>query len=255
MVPTLRVGSHAAICTLLNSQVRFFVMSLCLLTLLLSCGIGEPSDCDDRKDPAYEIIRVTTDDGIVICGRWFGAGETAVILSHMDGADQEGWREFAATLASHRYTAVTFNFRGHSPSEGTRDNLASDLDLNAVLKNVTDNGINEIYLFGAGTGAAASVKIAAKRDVLGIVILSPSFEHGGLDALEYVSKIQSPMLVIASEDDLEGRNLAVQYFENAPMTRLLEIFTGKSRGTDMLIGPTSENLRTRLLEFLKVYAP
>ncbi|MQF82812.1 alpha/beta hydrolase [SAR202 cluster bacterium AD-802-E10_MRT_200m] len=212
-------------------------------------------NCDERQDTSYDIMEITTDDGVVLCGRLFGEGDSAVILSHMNDVDQEGWREFAVTLASHRYTAVTFNFRGHSPSEGLKADLDSESDLNAVLKDVTAMGFRDIYLFGAGIGASASVKVAAKEKVSGVVTISPSLEHGGLDAVQQVSNVNSPILIIVSEDDYQGRDLATKYFENAPQTRLLEIFTGDSRGTDILIGRNGENLRTRLLEFLKVFAP
>src|SRR6185369_9364637 len=50
-------------------------------------------------------------DGVVLHGRAFGAGTTAVILSNMGDNDPAAWNAFAPWLAAKGYRVLTYSFR------------------------------------------------------------------------------------------------------------------------------------------------
>ena len=178
-----------------------------------------------------------------------------MVLAHMFPADQESWREFAEVVAEEGHTALTFNFRGYKPSGGEMEISKIDRDVEAVLRYLCDSGVSGVFLFGASMGGTASVKVAARQDVLGVATLSAPTEFRGLEALAEVGQVTAPKLFIAAEDDGDAQKSAAAYFDAAVQPRLLEIYAGNEHGTRLLEGRHATNVRERLLEFLEVFTP
>jgi len=192
------------------------------------------------------------DEPIVLSGRLFGRGQTGIILAHMRPADQTSWFQFATDVAATGgYTVLTFDFRGFGDSSGEKEFNRVDTDLEAAFKYMQDElGIRKVFLVGASMGGTASLLVAARKDVAGVVSISSPAVYLDIDALAVVSSIKAPKLFITSEDDVPAQRSQEQFWEQARDPKEQEIFEGDGHGTDLFGTPAGARLRARLLDFL-----
>ncbi|MEE9162140.1 MAG: alpha/beta fold hydrolase [Candidatus Neomarinimicrobiota bacterium] len=193
------------------------------------------------------------EDGVKLRGRFFGRGNVYVILAHMYPADQVSWYPFAQVLAEAGYKAFTFDFRGYGVSEGEKVIPSIDRDLEAALELARARGATQVFLVGASMGGTAALKVAAREDVSGVVVLSAPLEFKGLDAGDDVSMVSEPLLLIASERDRSAAASATRIFEDAPGGAELSLLPGSAHGTDMLESNAGDEVRELLLEFLRTH--
>lgn len=229
--------------------LRFPWLAAAVLALaaIAACS-GEPTaDCPDG-DAAFE-----SSDGVPLCGRHYGSGAVTVVLAHMRPSDQESWRPFAETLAGEGYAAFTFNFRGYEPSGGDRDIGLIDFDLGGALDYLAAQGVDRPVLVGAGMGGTAAVKVAANRDVAGVIALSAPAAIDGLSAADFIPVVDEPKYFIVAEDDTGARLDGAALYDASAEPRYFEVFTGGEHGTDLVYGRHSALVQGRILELLELF--
>ncbi len=231
-----------------------------LLALFLSAS------CDDGTSPVLtEPPPITPsdetqnvgipfeDDGdlITLRGHLFGPqNDVGVVLAHMRPNDQRAWFGFAQELADNGYAALTFDFRGYGETGGDEDLGKLDDDLAAALRFLqVDRRKDTVFLIGASMGGTAALVVASQQRVAGVVAVSPPAEFEGLDAVEAVSNITAPKLLVASEDDTEA--IGFQDLLDAASEPVdSEVYPGNAHGTNLLQSEHSAALRALILQFL-----
>lgn len=196
----------------------------------------------DGADVTFE-----TADGLVLEGREFGSGSTAVILAHMRPANMESWFEFAEVLTAEGYSALAFNFRGYGNSEG--DGFDVDTDVQAAVDFVTEHGAERVYVIGASMGGTGSVAASSQRPVAGTVTLSAPAEFEGTDALSAAADLTAPILLFAATADQPYPAHAEALAAAAPVDSEVVILSGSNHGTNMFQDHGQE-LTTAILAFL-----
>jgi pimeloyl-ACP methyl ester carboxylesterase len=201
------------------------------------------------QDLAGEHVSFTTSDGILLRGHLYGSGATGIILAHMFPADQSDWTDFAQVLAAHGYTALTFDFRGFTESEGRTDTKFADRDLLAAYQFLRPR-VSRIFIAGASFGAEAAILVAAREPVAGVICISTPISFGGLSVKEAVRQVRAPILFVTSEDDplVAGQPEILYRLAEAPKS--FQSFSGRAHGTAILFGPHGPELRNLMLQFI-----
>ncbi len=220
----------------MRSSIALFILVL----TLVGCG----------TDPFQKVTFQST-DGLGISGRIYGDGDTAVVLAHMFPADQGSWNQFARELADEGYVVLTFDFRGYGDSQGSKEISEIDRDLEGAVDYMRERGAHFFFLIGASMGGTASIKVAARRPVSGVVGLSAAAEFRGLEALEDAGQVDVPKLFITSQDDRTAR-LSVEALDgSSPGESEVLIIDGADHGTDMLKGSEGQRVKEAILSFLE----
>ena len=195
-----------------------------------------------------------TADGIQLSGHLFGDGDVGVVLSHMKPADQESWWPFARVLEDRGYQVLAYDFRGYRDSQGEVDIDSIDRDVQAALDFIKGEGASRVFLIGASMGGTASLKVASREEVTGVVTISapPSIE--GLDATEDVTEISAPKLFIAARNDRYYARSVDLFDQTAPDPKERQIVDGGAHGTDMLSGDSGPRVQGLIVDFLRRYA-
>ncbi|MDI6858484.1 MAG: alpha/beta fold hydrolase [Dehalococcoidia bacterium] len=217
--------------------------------VFLSCGDDEEA----TPTPApltSEKVSFHTEDGITIRGHLFGDGDVAVILCHMRPSDQTSWYPFAEELADAGYAALTFDFRGYGESDGEQELSLVDLDVEAALRAMRERGHDTVYLVGASMGGTASLMVAAREEVAGVVAISAPAQFEGLNAEEVIAEVGEPKLFIAAEGDASATTSLETLFELAPEPKEQRVFGGSAHGTALLEEEHAAEVKAAITSFL-----
>ena len=205
---------------------------------------------------SYRAVSFTTQDGVELKGRLFGQGETGVVLAHMFPTDESSWWGFAQILADRGYVALTFNFRGYGEGDdksgGSKEIELIHRDVEAALDFIGDQGASMVFLAGASMGGTASLKVAVRRQVAGVVSLSAPAEFKGLTVEG--EQVGVPVLLIAARGDRGAKNSLESMIEDGTVgdeTERVIYDKGADHGTDILTGENGDAARERILSFLK----
>jgi pimeloyl-ACP methyl ester carboxylesterase len=249
-------------------------MTLVLAVLALSVACGDPTSSTPSPEvvaTAEAVARTVSftaqysttpesgdeeEDPIVLDARVFGRGKTGVILAHMRPADQSSWFPFATELAkTGDFTVLTFDFRGYGESTGEKQFDRIDTDLEAAYEYMRDVlGLEQIYLVGASMGGTASLVVAAREQVAGVISISSPGQFPPLDAVETVDAIRAPKLFITAEDDVPAFRSQEEFWEASTEPKVQQIYDGDEHGTALFDGPHGADIRARLMDFLSVDA-
>ena len=232
-------------------------LRLPLAIVLLAIAIVALAACSGEEEAVVDCgdyVAFESTDGVTLCGRHYGNGDLTVVLAHMRPSDQESWLPLAKTLAEQGYASFTFNFRGYAPSGGDMDIGLIDFDLGGAIDYLATLGVERPVLVGASMGGTAAVKVAANRDVAGVIALSAPKDIDGLSAVEFIDRVSAPLLVIVAEDDTSARLDGAAIYDGASDPKLYEVYTGREHGTELVFGQHSELVEARILEFLEIYA-
>lgn len=229
---------------------RIVIPAFALLLALLAAG------CSAHPGPGggAEKVEFGTEDGAQLSGHVFGSGSVGVVLSHMRPADQESWWPFARVLRDNDFQALTFDFRGYRDSLGEVDIGAIDTDVEAALGFLKDRGASRVFLVGASMGGTASLKVAARSDVAGVVTLSAPPSIDGVDATPDLRRIDAPKLFIAARDDGFYARSASLFEQRTDEPRERHLVEGAAHGTDMLTGDSGPRAQGLILDFLRRYS-
>jgi pimeloyl-ACP methyl ester carboxylesterase len=235
-----------------DGRLRVLIAVVLLVSLLSACSVSER-----RVDlSGSEAVSFPSADGVRLEGRLFGDGTAAVVLSHMQPADQTSWFGFATRLAEAGYLVLTYDFRGYCPgrdggcSAGERDVGAIWQDVLGAMEFVRARGATSVSLVGASMGGTASFVAASRAgvDVRAVIALSAPASVDGLaiDGL-LLSNVTASKLFIAGVGDALAARDAEALYQAAPPPKRVEILPADDHGTDLLTGGQGEVVR-RLIE-------
>ena len=230
--------------------------SLFICWVLVGCGIkSTPVPTPQGESQA---VSFTTQDGLELKGRLFGSGQTGVLLAHMYPADQSSWWKFAQVLAANGHMVLAFDFRGYGDSGGDKDIELIDRDVEAALEFLREQGPSTLFLVGASMGATASLKVAARRTVAGVICLSAPLEIMGLSVKG--EKVPVPVLLMATNGDKSAKNnieiMVEEGIVGGPeVTDQIVYDGGNDHGTDILTGTNADAAQKRILGFIEKHSP
>ena len=212
--------------------------------------------CNANPGPGGGATKVSFDtvDGVQLSGHLFGSGDVGVVLSHMRPADQESWWPFARVLRDRGFQTLAYDFRGYRDSQGELDIDNIDKDVEAALSFLMGRGASKVFLIGASMGGTASLKVASRTEVAGVVTLSAPPIIEGLDAREDVRDVLAPKLFIASRDDRFYARSADLLDQSALDPKERQIVDGGEHGTDMLTGDSGPRVQGMIVDFLGRYS-
>lgn len=219
--------------------ILLLIIIIVFSLILFGCGRIEPAaeeaaeaeEVEPEEEPVQEEVTFTTEDGIEINGNIFGSGNRWVIISHMRPTTQTSWFDFARYLANNGYIVLTYDFRGYGKSGGSQDISNIDKDLDAALDFVIQYDAEKIFLIGASMGGTASLVVASRQTVDGVISFSSPTEIDSLSAIDKVGNIDAPKLFIASQGDENAAESANTLFDASPEPKEIEILDGSAHGT------------------------
>ncbi len=219
--------------------------------------IGEITEEKEIPSEGYWEVVFKTDDEIEIEGRIFGIGKNGLILAHMYPADQESWKDFALFLSQKGYRILTFNFRGYGKSGGEKKISLIYKDVLAAYDFFKKEGVENIILIGASMGGTAVLKVAAQKDINGVISMSGplNWEQMGLSAEKEIKLIDEPKLFMASEGDGSARNSANLMYELSGEPKQIEIYPGSEHGTNMFLRENREQVKQDIITFIEENLP
>ena len=194
-----------------------------------------------------EVVEFSTPDGVVLEGTIYGEGADGVVLAHMRGADRSTWEPFAEVAAADGFRVLAFDFRGYGGSDGETD-TSLDVDLTAAVEHLRSEGVDSVVVMGASMGGTATINVASKLDLDGIVSLSAPAEFQGLPALDVAADVEEPTMFIAAADDQPYADAATEMSDAAPNLRRRSIVDGSAHGTN-LFNDYEEDMNGWLLGF------
>lgn len=145
--------------------------------------------------------------------------------------EQTSWFDFAQYLADNGYIVLTYDFRGYGKSGGSQVISNIDKDLEAAIAFISQYDSEKIFLMGASMGGTASLIVAAREYIDGVISLSSPDEIDSLSALDEVEDIDAPILFIASEGDEYAAASAESLFDMSLEPKEIEILDGSAHGT------------------------
>ena len=238
--------------------LRLLIIVHAVIIFLGVIGCGAAATPTPAPHETSEAVTFTTEDGIELKGRLFGQGQTGVVLAHMYPADQRNWWAFAQVLAESGYMALAFDFRGYGDSGGDKDAKLSDRDVEAGLEFLRSQGASTVFLMGASMGGTASLKVAAREGVTGVVSLSAPVEFRGISVNG--EQVRVPALLMATVGDQSAAisldRMTEQGIVGGPeLTERVLFVNGNDHGTDMLKGDNGAAATQRILSFLEAHSP
>lgn len=230
----------------MRRAIPFLLLSLIVALFVGGCDAGSrqtnraPS-IPLGSGPKIRFVRFKTSDGLLLSGRIYGNGGTAVVLGHMYGTDQTSWLETARVLTSRGFKVLTFDFRGYGLSGGVKEIPKIDRDMNAALDFMKRRD-KQVFLIGAGMGGTAALRVAAKTRVAGVATISAPAEFLGLSPGR-LAKIKGPKLFIVAARDDGAPEAARRFYSEAAEPKELQIVPGAEQGTNMMQSSDSEALK------------
>ena len=232
-----------------------------------SPGAPGTSPAATPLDPLHDsgAVTFTTDDGVAIEGRVFGAGRVGVVLAHGDFANgQASWFSHAQTLSKLGYVVLTLNLRGYCPggingcSGGSRNPPETWRDVVAGAKYLEGNGTTRVFLMGASLGARSCLWAASRPgvDVAGVIGVSTPLKAvaGYSPAYDFtpaiVASIAEPKLLLAGDSDEDFAAQAQTLFDWAVTPKELSILVSQAHGPTLMGVPGAT---TAVLAFLDRY--
>ena len=232
---------------MLTSKCFIFGVAFILSILTFNaCSSDVPLGPDD--------VQFSAVDGTLLRGHHYGTSDITVILAHMSDSDQDAWKEFAVRLNGQGYAAFSFNFRGFKPSKGKKETQEIDGDLEGAIEYLESKGVKKLFIIGAGMGGTAAIKVAAHRDITGIVAISAPSEIDGLSAAEEVKLVSGAKLFLVAEGDKSAQRAGGAFYHASKAPRLFESFAGSEHGMDLLYGRHTGNIQQRIIEFIDGFA-
>ena len=213
-----------------------------------ACGGDEPRAPASSDVTIFAPAEQGSQQTIALQGTERGRGRVGVVLAHMLGSTQSAWILLADELVAEDFHVLTFDFRGHGLSGGSRDPSTAALDLEAAAQKLVSLGASKIFIVGASMGGTAAVVVAFGRLLEGVVSISGPLRIQGLDAFPLVDRLDEPSLFIAGEKDGEYTEAAKQFAGRAPEPKRLQIISGSgAHGTDLL---SDEKTRQRVIDLI-----
>jgi len=227
-----------------------------LAVVLVACGGSSPGDQRTRVGTNVSFdVPITPGGGqlVRLSGVERGRGRVGVVLAHMLSSSQGAWSPIVGDIVDAGFHVLTFDFRGHGLSDGTRDPSRADLDLAGAVAKLRSLGASRVLVVGASMGGTAALVVAATEDLAAVVTLSAPAKIDSLDAGAVIGKVTEPTLFIAGEkDDARYTDAARSLYAAAHGPKHLEVVSGTgAHGTNLLTDKNAANtVKARIMDFL-----
>ena len=147
---------------------------------------------------------------------------------------------------------MTFDFRGYGESTGEKEFDRLDTDLEAALDYMRDTlGVQKVFLVGASMGGTASLLVAERDPVAGVVSISSPATYQEIDAVAGVDEILAPKLFIASEDDAPARAQPRRVVARGNCAQRPGALRRRCSRHGLFASPVAEEFEQRLTDFLE----
>ena len=194
-----------------------------------------------------EEVRFTTDDGIVITGTLYPAGNRApaVLCLHQWRSDRRSFAALAGSLQAAGMTVLAIDMRGYGGSTKTASGSSVRPDRKAVadikaamafLRGQASVDAGRIGIVGASYGSSNAIIYAAgDAAVRATVLISPGLNYfNELPTEAPVRKYKGrPLLAVASSEDLRSIETVDAYRGIDPAMEV-KIYPNAGHGTDIL---------------------
>ncbi len=232
--------------------MRTILLGVVLVLGLVACEAKEAEPPAGPREVSFSAA-----DGVVLKGRVYGAGATAVVLSNMGDNDVSGWAGFAPALAARGYTVLTYCYSYDTRARGftAADASASVTDLQVAIAYVKQGGAAKVVLIGASLGAMATAKVAGSAGAAAAVLMA-----GRLDLSDYgfrvteqeLAALTMPKLVLTSDADATtAPALTREVFDRAPEPKSFHSFPGTAHGVNLFGTEHKADLEKRLIDFVE----
>ena len=165
----------------------------------------------------------------------WGDGSYGVVLAHGASYDAASWEEQATAMADLDMTVVAV------------EDISPDA-IGAAVRDLQEDGIEDVALVGGSAGADAILRLAAAEPSLPdqLILLSPNSVVDGLG--------EQPKLFIASEDEPSG-DVAGQLADSAPGAENdLVLLPGSAHAQGIFDGDQADRVTGLILDRLAKYA-
>ncbi|HLF71593.1 MAG TPA: hypothetical protein VI759_05520 [Dehalococcoidia bacterium] len=188
-----------------------------------------------------EPVAFETDDGQTVRGHLYGvAGPKARVIIWAVNDGLPTTPALIKSFVSPGVDVLQFDFR--------RDISKIDHDLDAAVRFMKFRDYPRVYIVGVEEYGAAGLKVAAKEDLAGIVVISPILNATGQDPRADLANIKEPKLFIASSGDPSAAAVAL-LMQSSPDPKQSKIFEGNA--CCMAILQNIEAARQLILDFIK----
>ena len=118
-------------------------------------------------------VEVVASDGVTLRGEVWGAGDDWLVLLHDAGDDLDAWRPLAGLAGERGLSMLPLDLRGHGGSEGTWDERAAELDVEAAAAFARADGARTLCVAAAGVSALASLRATPRVGPDALALFSP----------------------------------------------------------------------------------
>jgi abhydrolase domain-containing protein 17 len=191
-----------------------------------------------------EILKVPTSDGEYIAAIYLvnPASTYTLLLSHGNAEDLGSVRSLLPGLANLGFSVFVYDYRGYGLSQGKPSERHVYADIDGAYDYLTGKlGVapDRIVAYGRSLGAGASVDLAARRPLGGVILESPFltafrvmtrvplFPFDKFRNVDKIGRVRCPLLILHGEADeivpfWHGRRL----FDKAPGRKMFVAIPG-----------------------------
>ena len=188
-----------------------------------------------------EPVGFGTADGAILRGHVYSVPGPKRRIVIFASADTSAWRAQASGFVAPGIDILMFDFRGQGETRGPGDDGKLDLDLEAAVRFMKSRDYALVYVVGADAGGTAAIKVAARQDLAGIVVVSaPITVQGGIDARADIVRVQEPKLFIAARGDADTVGAVNFFMLNAPEPKQSQLLDGGMQGSALLFAAASQ---------------
>lgn len=155
----------------------------------------------EARGSADERVDITATDGVQLIGELAGTSGPGVVLAPGEHHDRRVWEAAAGAIAARGFRTLRFDLRGQGDSAGSVDAAASDRDVEGALRYLLGRKIRPVFLVGEGIGGTASLIVARRVPVAGVVVL-------GAPAQTAPADLQVPVLLLTDAATQDAKTLA-----------------------------------------------
>ncbi len=197
-----------------------FVTCLLLITALHFVTSAQVRESD---------FDITASDGAKLRATYYSPGKPGpgILLLHQCNMNRKGWKSLAHALVERGIHVLTFDYRGYgeTPSSGSRENLASDIDTAFdLLKSKPGVDRSLLAAGGASCGVNNSIHLARRSgQVKALLLLTGPTTRDGVTFLK-----EHPELPIFFADEVgfeSGMETVIESNKN-PATTMRDVGKG-----------------------------
>jgi pimeloyl-ACP methyl ester carboxylesterase len=184
-------------------------------------------------------VEIIASGRVTLRGEAWGAGDDWLVLLHDVGADLDAWRPLAGLAGERGLSMLALDLRGHGGSEGTWDERATELDVEAAAAFARVEGARTMCIAAAGISALASLRATPRVDPDALALFSPGpIGKAGTEDLR-APGVAELVLVGARDPRADADAAAIRAASIGPA--LAVSLPTKRQGTDLLTEPQAVN--------------